>query len=110
MLFRKTEGTPPGHTLHVAGRYEVRKENAMKVLKSAILTLLLTATQVMAYGEGTNGESPSLLMVCFMGFFALIIVCQVFPAAMLFWGMVKGLVSSADKKTNGAVAGSSDKR
>ncbi len=80
----------------------------MKVLNSTILTLLITATQAMAY-EGATGEGPSLLMICFMGFGALIIVMQVFPAAILFWGMFKGLISSTGKNAKEAAAGSSDK-
>jgi hypothetical protein len=86
-----------------------RRERAMKVLKSTIASLLLTATQVMAYGEAANGEGPSLLMICFMGFGALVIVFQIFPAAILFWGMAKGLITSAGKSGHEATAGNPDK-
>ena len=81
----------------------------MKVLKSTIISLLITVTEVMAYGGGADGEGPSLLMICLMGFGALIIVFQIFPAIILFLGMVKGLVSSAGKNTHEASAGSADK-
>lgn len=77
----------------------------MKVLKSTIITLLLTATQVMAYGDAANGAGPSLLMVCLMGFGAMILVFQVFPAVMLFCGMVKGLITSTGKSTTKVAAG-----
>ena len=38
--------------------------------------------------------TSSLLGYLFLGFFALIIVCQLVPAVMLAAGLVKGLVSS----------------
>ncbi len=80
----------------------------MKVLKSLIIALLLTATQALAYGGGADGEGPSLLMILFMGFFAVIIVFQLFPAAVLFAGMVKGFVSSRAKEGKEAAADNSD--
>jgi len=80
----------------------------MKVLKSTVISLLLTATQVMAYGEAADGAEPSLLMICFMGFGAVIIVFQIFPAVMLSLGMAKGLLPG--KSGNGAAAETSVKR
>ena len=78
----------------------------MKVLKSLIITLLITATQALAFGGGADAEGPSLLMILFMGFFAVIIVFQIFPAAVLFAGMVKGLLSSRAKEEKEATVNS----
>jgi hypothetical protein len=105
----KTKGTNGVSQLRETTKRAGRREIAMKVLKSTLITLLLTATQVMAYGEAGNGAGPSLLMICFMGFGAMVIVFQVFPAVMLFCGMVKGLVSSTGKRTTEGAAGNSHK-
>jgi hypothetical protein len=40
-----------------------------------------------------NSSDSSLLLTLFLGFFALIVVFQLVPAALLFCGMVKGLFS-----------------
>ena len=82
----------------------------MKVLKSSIAALLITATEALAYGGGSNGEGPGFLMLLFMGFGAVIIVFQIFPATMLFCGMVKGLISSGAKVTKEAAAVNSETR
>jgi hypothetical protein len=70
----------------------------MRVLKSTITAMLLTATEALAYGGGTDGEGLSFLMILFMGFGAVIIVFQIFPALILFCGMVKGIMAPAVKK------------
>ena len=81
----------------------------MKALKSTLITLLITATQALAYADGTEGgEGPSIMMILFMGFFAVIIVFQIFPAAVLFAGMLKGIFSSRAKVEKEAASGSSD--
>jgi hypothetical protein len=85
MLFRKAKES----------QRSARKETAMRVLKSTIIAMLITATEALAYGGGANGEGPSLLMILFMGFGALVVVFQIFPAVMLFCGMVKGLMPAA---------------
>jgi len=81
----------------------------MRVLISTIVSLLVTVSQVLASGGG-GGEPVSILMILFFGFGALILVFQLFPAVVLFIGMVKGLISSAKKTTNEAEAGSSDNK
>ena len=80
----------------------------MRVLISTIVSLLVTASQVLASGGG-SGEPVSILMILFLGFGALVLVFQLFPAVVLFIGMVKGLIS-AKKTTNEAEAGSSDNK
>ena len=78
----------------------------MRVLISTIAALLVTVSQVMAAG-GNNAEPVSVLMILFMGFGALILVFQLFPAVVLFVGMVKGLMAPVVKKDE-AKAGSGD--
>jgi len=76
----------------------------MRVLISTIAALLVTVTQVLASGGG-NAEPLSYLAILFMGFGALILVFQIFPAAVLFIGMVKGLLAPAVKKDAAVEAG-----
>jgi hypothetical protein len=77
----------------------------MRVLISTIAALLVTVTQVLASGGG-NAEPVSFLMILFMGFGALILVFQIFPAAVLFIGMLKGLLAPAAKRDKAVDAGS----
>lgn len=46
-----------------------------------------------------EGDGVSLLGCLFLGFFALVIVSQVVPAAILFVGMIKGVFSAGKKTT-----------
>ena len=78
----------------------------MRVLISTIAALLVTVSQVMASGGG-NAEPVSFLMILFLGFGALILVFQLFPAVVLFIGMLKGIMAPATKKDE-AAAGSGD--
>ncbi len=80
----------------------------MRVLKSTIIAMLITATEALAYGEVSAGEGLSFMMILFMGFGALILVFQIFPALILFIGMIKGIVAPAVKKDK-AVAASGPK-
>ena len=73
----------------------------MRVLISTIAAVLVAVSQVMA-SSGGNGEPLSILAILFMGFGALIIVFQVFPAVVLFVGMIKGLMAPAVKKSEAA--------
>ena len=73
----------------------------MRVLNSTIIVMLLTATQALASGGG-EAEPLSFLTILFIGFGAVILVFQIFPALILFCGMVKGIVSA--KSTNEAEA------
>lgn len=57
-----------------------------------------------AYAAPTGeGDGISLLGYLFLGFFTLIIVTQLVPAGILFFGMIKG-VFSASKKTDAEAA------
>ncbi len=80
----------------------------MKVLFAMVLSLLTTVTQALASGGGGDGSELSLLTTLFMGFGALIIVFQLVPAVLLLGGMIKGLVSPAEKATAEVGAENSD--
>lgn len=45
-----------------------------------------------------EGDGMSLLGYLFLGFFTLIIVSQVVPAGILFYGMIKGVFSARENK------------
>ena len=51
---------------------------------------------------GSEGESVGWLGYMFAGFFALVIVSQLVPACILFYGMVKGIFSAQEKKEQSA--------
>ena len=78
----------------------------MRVCISIIAALLVTVSQVMASG-GDNAEPLSMLTILFMGFGALILVFQIFPAVVLFVGIIKGVLASPVK--NDEAAAGSDK-
>lgn len=51
---------------------------------------------------GSEGAGTSFLGYLFLGFFALIIVSQLVPACLLFYGMVKGVFAGGEKKAEAA--------
>jgi hypothetical protein len=68
----------------------------MKTMKMLISMVAGSVSAVYA-ATGTQGEGAGILAYFFVGFFALIIVTQLVPAMILFFGMVKGLFSSSEK-------------
>lgn len=73
----------------------------MKALYALLLTIAMTATNAL----GASGGEPvelNLMTVLFMGFGAVIIVFQLVPGLILLTGMLKGLFSPAEKKTESA--------
>lgn len=64
------------------------------LLNRTLSVVVLTAVAGGALAAGSaESQGGSLLMMLFIGFFALIVVFQLVPACLLFWGMVKGLFS-----------------
>ena len=80
----------------------------MRVLISTIAAVLVTVSQVMASG-GDNAEPMSFLMILFLGFGALVLVFQLFPAVVLLVGMIKGLMAPVVKKSEAAVGSGENK-
>ena len=62
--------------------------------------MLLCGASVAYAAPGSEGEGMSYLGYLFLGFFALIIVSQLVPAAMLFYGMIKGVFSARTDKVS----------
>ncbi len=61
------------------------------LLRAMFVTLIWIASALAATGAGAKGGS--LLITIFLGFGALIIVCQLIPCFILFGAMIKGLFS-----------------
>jgi chromate transport protein ChrA len=68
----------------------------MKTLYAIIISLIITSTQALA----SNGveDGISFITAFFIGFGVLIILFQFIPGMLLFWCMIKGLISSSIKE------------
>lgn len=60
--------------------------------------MLVYGASVAYAAPGSEGDGVSWLGYLFLGFFALIVVSQLVPAAMLFVGMLKGVFSARTGK------------
>ena len=67
-----------------------------KAIINSLIILAGLSTSAFAAAE-TAGQGSNFLLTLFIGFFALIIVCQLVPAVLLFTGMLKGLFSREHK-------------
>ena len=70
----------------------------MKTAYAIVLSLMITGTQALASGGGSEGEGLSLLTTAFIALGVLIFMFQFVPGITLFFGMLKGLFSTAEKK------------
>jgi hypothetical protein len=61
--------------------------------------MLVFGASVAYAAPGSEGEGVSILGSLFLGFFALIIVSQLVPAGLLFYGMVKGVFAGNKEKS-----------
>jgi hypothetical protein len=52
-----------------------------------------------AFAASGSGEDSGIFVWIFLGFFALIVVGQLVPAFMLISGLVKGLLSKSEAKS-----------
>jgi hypothetical protein len=80
---------------------EVREEIAMRIVSATLLSLMITASKVLAAGGGTEGEGLGLLATFFITFGILIVLFQFIPGIMLFVGMLKGIFSAGNEKSHG---------
>lgn len=78
----------PAEAIKVTAEKEISMKT--KIANSALMMAILSATSAFA-GGGTREDSSSLFVWIFLGFCALIIVVQVVPALLLFFGFAKGL-------------------
>lgn len=68
----------------------------MKTMQMLISMVAGSASAAYA-AAGTHNQEAGVLTYFFIGFFALIIVSQLVPAMILFFGMVKGLFFRPEK-------------
>ena len=68
----------------------------MKAL-ATIMGIIAPATAFAASGAGEEGSG--IFVWIFLGFFAMIVVGQLVPAVMLITGLIKGLASKKEAKT-----------
>lgn len=71
----------------------------MRTLISTIIVALASATPALA-ASGNDAKGSGILIFLFLGFAALIIVFQFIPGMVLFASMLKGLFTSAHKKSD----------
>ena len=70
----------------------------MKYIYAIALAIAITGTQALASGNGIDGNGLNLLTTLLIAFGALIIIFQLVPGIILFFGMLKGLYSVSEKK------------
>ena len=68
------------------------------ILKATALMLIASASAAYA-AAGAADQNAGLLVYLFAGFFAVIIITQLVPAAILLFGMLKGVFSSETKSS-----------
>lgn len=62
------------------------------MLRNSLIALFTCSSTAFAAGT-TASNQGGLLLSLFVGFFALILVCQLVPATIMLIGMAKGLLS-----------------
>jgi hypothetical protein len=74
-----------------------QREDVMKTMFTTILALFGWVLPALA-ATGNVEKSSSILLILFLGFFALIIVFQFVPGLILFFSMLKGIFTTASKR------------
>ncbi len=72
----------------------------MKNMMRGFGWMLVSAASVAFAAPHDSSGGGSLLGYLFLGFFTLIVVSQLVPACLLFYGMVKGVFSSREVEEN----------
>jgi hypothetical protein len=72
------------------------KEDVMRAL-ATVMGIIAPATAFAASGAGEEGSG--IFVWIFLGFFAMIVVGQLVPAVMLITGLIKGIASKKEAKT-----------
>ena len=75
----------------------------MKNTMRGIGWMLVWGASAAYAAPGGEGESVGWLGYLFAGFFAVVIVTQLVPAAILFVGMLKGVFSIREKKEESVI-------
>ncbi|MDT8419642.1 MAG: hypothetical protein RQ754_04370 [Desulfuromonadales bacterium] len=66
-------------------------------VRNTLIAMAIFSTSAFAAGSNVSGEG-GLLVSLFVGFFALIIVFQLVPAALMLIGLFKGLFGHDESK------------
>lgn len=61
-----------------------------RTLLSTLIALFASSSSAFAAGAADGGEG-NILVILFLGFFAMIIVFQLVPATLMLVGMLRGL-------------------
>jgi hypothetical protein len=69
----------------------------MKAILTALAVTLTSVTPALA-ANANAAKGSSILLILFLGFGALIVVFQFIPGLVLFFSMLKGLITAAPKK------------
>lgn len=63
-----------------------------RTLRNTLIALIAFSSSAIAAGSAASGAGEgSLLLALFIGFFSLIIVFQLVPAALMLVGMLRGI-------------------
>ncbi len=76
----------------------------MKNMMRGFGWMLVSVASVAYAAPHDTGGGGSLLGYLFLGFFTLIVVSQLVPACLLFYGMVKGVFSSREVVESGSAS------
>lgn len=70
-------------------------------MKTAKVLVSMIAGSVSAAfaASGVQGQETGILVYLFIGFFSLIVVSQLVPVAILFFGMLRGVLPHSDKSS-----------
>jgi hypothetical protein len=76
----------------------------MKAISAMLVALIITASQALAAGGAVQVEGLGVLAATFIGFGIMIVMFQFVPAALLVFGMLKGILSLGHKDAHAAAA------
>lgn len=69
----------------------------MKKTACQLITALIGSASTAMAATGSDSGGIGFVGICFLSFFALIMVFQLVPGLMLFFSLIKGLFSSGQK-------------
>lgn len=76
----------------------------MKKTTCQLITALIGSASTALAAGGPDSQGIGFVGICFLSFFALIMVFQLVPGLMLFFSMIKGLFTAESKTGSGSVA------
>ncbi len=69
-----------------------------------LLAIMLIGTANQAFAAGTELAEMGPMMITFLAFLALYVVCQLVPGVVLFWSLIKEVFAPASVVRNAVVA------